>query len=136
MKEDIQEAKTAFENWRQTKKSRTPIPEPLWNLATKLAKKYGHAFIAGQLNLNSSVLALKAGIATRKSIKSKSSREAKIIKVAPLDLTSTLEQSNMRRERPNKMIAEIISPCGVSIKLFSAIDSESLKALSNMIKEV
>jgi hypothetical protein len=45
-----------FENWRQTRKKRAPIPEPLWEAAVGLSKNYSILHISKTLRLNYSDL--------------------------------------------------------------------------------
>lgn len=41
-----------FENWRRTRKPRSPIPEPLWALAVERARESGVHATARRLRLN------------------------------------------------------------------------------------
>ena len=38
---DVEAVRRRFEQWRQTRKSRTPIPDSLWAAAVRLAGRYG-----------------------------------------------------------------------------------------------
>ncbi len=42
----------AFETWRRTRPSRSPIPAPLWALAVEAARKYGVHATARRLHLD------------------------------------------------------------------------------------
>ncbi len=37
----LERARERFEEWRRTRTKRRPMPDPLWNSAVKLARKYG-----------------------------------------------------------------------------------------------
>jgi hypothetical protein len=52
----IREAQQRFEEWRSSQPGRRPIPEPLWTLATELAREHGAYRTAQVLRLDSSKL--------------------------------------------------------------------------------
>ena len=48
----LESARRRFERWRQTRKGRTPIPDPLWASAVKLAGAYGISQTASVLRVH------------------------------------------------------------------------------------
>ena len=48
----LAEGRLRFERWRSEHKPRTRLPEPLWSLATELAREFGLNRIASLLRLN------------------------------------------------------------------------------------
>lgn len=55
-KNPIEKARDKFEQWRQSKKKRSRIPEDLWMTAIELSEKYSVNQISKALRLNSSSL--------------------------------------------------------------------------------
>jgi hypothetical protein len=49
---EIQELSRQIEQWRSTRVHRMPMPDPLWTLATNLARQYGVARVARFLHLD------------------------------------------------------------------------------------
>jgi hypothetical protein len=48
----LQRAAERFRRWRGVRQGRTPIPEPLWTLATQLAGRFGVSKTAATLRLD------------------------------------------------------------------------------------
>src|SRR5207249_3497903 len=49
---EIQEVSHQIEQWRNTRRHRMPMPEPLWIVAANLARQYGVARVARFLRLD------------------------------------------------------------------------------------
>jgi hypothetical protein len=48
----LRRASERFQRWRRVRRGRTPIPEPLWTLATQLAGRFGVSKTAATLKLD------------------------------------------------------------------------------------
>ena len=48
----LRRAAERFQQWRTVRRGRTPIPEPLWTLATQLAGRFGISKTAATLKLD------------------------------------------------------------------------------------
>jgi hypothetical protein len=60
----VQQARARIEKWRKTRKKRSPMPEPLWAAAVKLAQSDGIYPIARALQLNYQSLQCRVAIAS------------------------------------------------------------------------
>lgn len=49
---DLEALRLRFEQWRRTRKSKTPIPDGLWSAAVELARRYGINRTAAPLRLD------------------------------------------------------------------------------------
>lgn len=49
---DIEHVRTRFENWRQTRKGKAPIPDELWSAAIEVARRDGVNQTASALHLD------------------------------------------------------------------------------------
>ena len=58
----VQQARAGIEKWRKTRKKRSPMPEPLWAAAVKLAQSEGIYPIARALQLNYQSLQCRVAI--------------------------------------------------------------------------
>jgi len=56
LKPTLEEVLDEFENWRKTRKKRTPIPEALWESAVSLSEDYPTLQISKALRLNYTTL--------------------------------------------------------------------------------
>ena len=130
METEIKNTQYAFSQWRKIKKNNQPIPEELWTKAVFLGRRLGFGKVAKILAINSTTLKEKAGCKPVHKIKS----EIEVIKVAPLSLSQSNHTKTIQNER-NQMMAEIHSPSGVSVRIFSSISIDALMTLSQMIKE-
>ena len=70
-----------FELWRETRKRCSPIPETLWVLAVKLARKYGVHQTARALRLN--YYSLKKRFPSIDSAKCRSQKKATFVELLP-----------------------------------------------------
>ncbi len=61
----VQQARAGIEKWRKTRKKRSPMPEPLWAAAVKLAQSDGTYPIARALQLNYQSLQCRVAMASR-----------------------------------------------------------------------
>ncbi len=52
----LEEVQKKFEHWRETRKSRKPIPKELWNDAVTLLKKHPISKVSKALRLNNTAL--------------------------------------------------------------------------------
>ena len=117
---------------RRNKKSpKERIPKDLLNEAIKLGKKYGYSKTAKELGLNSTIL-LKRSPKRNTS----SDQDVKVVKLAPLRLSDQKTSVNTASSRQNTLIAEVVSPSGVALRLFSGIDENCTKVLAQFVKEL
>ena len=49
---DLGKVRQRFERWRRTRRTRSPIPQPLWAAAAKMARRYGVNPTARTLQVN------------------------------------------------------------------------------------
>ena len=49
---DLEETRRRFERWRRTREVRSPIPQPLWTAAAKMARRHGVNRTARALRVN------------------------------------------------------------------------------------
>ena len=67
---DLQQLNGRFEDWRRTRRARSPIPEPLWAAAAQLARSHGVCQTAQVLRLEYKKLKqLSDGEASGKSVR-------------------------------------------------------------------
>jgi hypothetical protein len=131
MKNDIESVKKAFETWRKSKNStRGRIPKELWEKAFKLSKTYGYNRTAKELGLNPSTLRNKNSTSNTSL-----AHDVKFVKVAPLKFLDNEPAVNTSFNPRNTMIAEIVSPSGIAVRLFSGIDSSCTEVLTRFFKE-
>ncbi|MCP4570536.1 MAG: hypothetical protein GY841_23375 [FCB group bacterium] len=97
---DLAAAQGQFTRWRAEHKSGTRIPEPLWTMATKLARQYGHNHICRVLKLD--YYSLKKRLATSPA-KPKPGSAPAFVEILPgqsgLAGRCTVECENTRGER-------------------------------------
>jgi hypothetical protein len=60
----VRRVRAQIEKWRQTRKKRSPMPEPLWDAAVELAQSDGVHPIARALRLNYQTLKCRVAIAS------------------------------------------------------------------------
>lgn len=144
---DLLEARDIFEHWRSQQEGKRPIPTEFWKLAGDLAKKHKISFVASVLRLNAATLKQKSGIGTstnktrktsdQKPHRKKKENELSDLKLAPVSFVtspSRVEKKSTKSERP-KLVAEVVSNTGISVRMFSGIDELSIKLLSQLIRE-
>ncbi|MCK5520481.1 hypothetical protein KAJ27_09330 [bacterium] len=108
---DLESVKKEFELWRKTRKGKRTIPERLWVLASTLKDRYTNVQISRCLRLNNTDL--------KKKIK-----EIELNKTPDTENNSFLEfkLKNPIEEFSTKpiCIAELKSPSGISMKIYSS----------------
>jgi hypothetical protein len=62
---EIEDLRRQVEQWRQTRRHREPMPEPLWGLAARLARKHGVARISRFARLDYYTLKKRVGSSNR-----------------------------------------------------------------------
>lgn len=130
MNDEIAEAVKKFSKWRSERKGiRSKIPVELWDLACDLGERYGLNKAAKPLKLNRTELSKR--VEERKASKvDGNNTDIQLVKVAPVTFPDKVIEKPRTESR---MIAELLSPCGYSIKLYSGIDENSLRALVSMM---
>ena len=114
---DMESAVAAFKNWRTTRKKKCPIPEPLWEMAVNLSRRYPLNTICQTLGLNWGTLRKKidqlSGNAQASVCESLSFVE---LKLKGDDLHSPFAHSR-------NCAVELMRPDGVVMKIFASSDT-------------
>ena len=139
MTKDLREGIAAFEKWRGSRNGKkTRIPDRLWKMAVELGQVHGFSRVSKLLKLNSATLKEKYRRASHGNAggdtKSDKNGAVKIVRVAPINLA---DENPVQRPHPGRssMIAEISSPSGLSLRIFSGMDPQTLKSLYTIIQE-
>lgn len=137
MVRDLEATLQEFNAWRASKGSAMGrVPDRLWSLAIELSKTHGVVPTAKLLRLNHATLRAKADRKKFPPTSSPSGGEAmKLIKVAPVSI-GTGHDVQPRHDGRQTLIAEIVVPSRLAVRLFSGIDAEAVKCLAHLVQGV
>ena len=85
-----------FENWRNTRKSRGPIPEALWDAAISLAGSYSVHQISKGLRLNHT--ALKDQVEISRNVIPEEAPQTTFVELRPLHQPMPIEEFSLNLE--------------------------------------
>ena len=128
--EAIECVRCEFEAWRaaRTGPGRGKIPDHLWDKAYELTKSHKVTHVTSALGVAGRDIRRRAPSA-RRELRSES---VEVVRVAPINLDSAAPREP--RSRPS-VIAELTTSSGISVRLFSGIDGDSLKTLTDFVQE-
>jgi len=102
----LEQTRKEFEIWRKARKNRRePIPDPLWEKAVRLCRRYSVGKVSAELRLNFKTLKDKI----KKSIKTSPSKEK----------NQFIEVNLKNAQYPSESIIEIKNRDGVHVKIYS-----------------
>lgn len=101
---DIADVCERIDRWRATRAKRSPMPEPLWDAAVRLARTHGIYLIARRLSVNYESLKGRVAAATR-------AREGRVAKRAGASFVEL---------RPTALLPGALPPSGPSVELGDA----------------
>jgi len=112
----LERTRQRFDSWRQTRKGRPRIPEPLWASAVKAADKYGLYRTARALGLDYNML--------KKRVKTASSPEEEAV-------ATFVELTSPGSVNTRECLLELENPVGAKMRVhLKGIEAPDLLALS------
>ena len=123
---DVEATRRRFEQWRQTRKAHTPIPESLWAAAVKLAGRYGVSRTARVLRVGYYSLQERVGQATAGPATSS----------PPLNAPAFLELAVPARGGPGECLLEWEDAAGAKMRVhLKGVEAPDVVALSRSFWE-
>lgn len=114
----LEEVHREFENWRRTRRPRSPIPDPLWALAVERARESGVHATARRLRLNYYSLKERVESAGRPA----ATGTPVFVELAPMAL---------RPAGPAECLIELADPRGATMRIsLKGLAAPDLTALS------
>jgi len=110
----LEEGRNSFAHWRATKKTRK-IPDPLWALAVKLAKRFGVCCTAKVLNLDYN------GLKSRTTEASVSKPKANFVELPITSITSSSFKIDMTYPDGTQLHVDMQSPSPQQMASLSAL---------------
>ena len=137
---DLNQVQQNFSRWRETRTKKGPIPKHLWDQAIVLTKTHSIGQVGKALSLNVTSLRKRASVSAQHQRKKVPSVDGEapvdIVKLAPIHLHSKAPQATPTAVPPRpSLVAELSSIGGLSVRIFSGIDAETLKLLSQVMRE-
>ncbi len=115
-----------IEQWRRTRKGRSPIPEGLWALAVKAAGKYGLNPTARALRLD--YYSLKKRVEAADSCRVS---EGKVVSANRKAVATFVELASPAPASTRECILELEDPCGSKMRVhLKGVEAPDLAALS------
>ena len=116
---DLERARRRFDRWRQTHKGRRRIPEPLWNVAVKVASACGVSKTAATLRIDYTGLKRRVATATT------SGNSITAVKTTFLELAATVPSV------PRRCVVQMEDSDGAKMRMeLSGVETRDLLALS------
>lgn len=125
----LEEVKEQFEHWRNTRQKRTTIPEPLWQAAIDLSRKYPVNIISKTLSL--SYTDLKRRIKTAGIVKSNNKKVACMLEADTKAVIPNFIGFDFGRAISRECIVEMENPKGGRMKIhFTGNTGDTLVGLA------
>ena len=116
---ELERAQRRFDRWRQTQKGRRRIPEPLWNVAVKVATKCGVSKTAATLRID--YTGLKRRVATAAT----SDDSISTVGTTFLELAASVPSG------PRRCVVQMEDSDGAKMRMeLSGVETRDLLALS------